>query len=139
MSIIELIGGNRGCDKRCELDEDAKGEYECVSCPGKQTPNPAPHVSNTILEQLGGRRFIAMTGAKDLIGNTDSLMFRLPRGFAKGGINLVKISLRQTDTYSVEALKLDPAECKIIERVDFVFAEDLQRLFTRITGLDTHL
>jgi hypothetical protein len=138
MSTIQLIG-NTGCDKRCELDEDAKEEYECVSCPGKQTPNPDPHVSRTILEQLGGRHFLAMTGAKDLLGSSDSLMFSLPSGFAKDGINKVKIRLHQTDTYIVEAMRLDPAVCKIIERMDFVYAEDLQRIFTRLTGLDTHL
>jgi hypothetical protein len=30
-------------------------------------------VANTILEQLGGGRFIAMTGAKSFVGGEDSL------------------------------------------------------------------
>ena len=34
MTTIQLIG-NKGCDKRCERDEDAQGEYDCVFCPGK--------------------------------------------------------------------------------------------------------
>lgn len=68
-------------------------------------------VSKTILEQLGGRRFIAMTGARDLIGGTNYLMFRLPRGLAKNGINKVKITLDWTDTYVVEAMMLGPVVC----------------------------
>lgn len=96
-------------------------------------------VSKTILEQLGGRRFIAMTGARDLIGGPDYLMFRLPRGLALNGINKVKITLDWTDTYVVEALRLGPVACETIEHVDSVYAEDLQQVFTRLTGLDTHL
>lgn len=138
MPTIQLTG-SMGCDKRCERDEDAQEEYDCVFCPGKQPLDPDPHVSRTILDQLGGRRFLAMTGAKDLLGSSDALMFRLPSGFAKDGINMVKISLRQTDTYTVEALRLGLPESKIIERMDFVYVEDLQRIFTKLTGLDTHL
>lgn len=36
-------------------------------------------VANTILHQLGGRRFIAFTGARDLLGDTNSLTFKLPK------------------------------------------------------------
>jgi len=96
-------------------------------------------VSRTILEQLGGRRFIAMTGARDLIGGTDYLMFRLPRGLAKNGINRVKITLDWTDTYIVEVMMLGPVACEIIEKSDFVYADALQETFKRLTGLDTHL
>jgi len=83
-----------------------------------------------------------MTGARDLISGENYLMFRLPRGFAKNGINKVRITLDWTDTYIVEALKVyRGAELKfdIIEKQEYVYANDLQRVFTRITGLDTHL
>jgi hypothetical protein len=96
-------------------------------------------VSKTILEQLGGRRFIAMTGARDLIGGTNYLMFRLPRGLALNGINKVKITLDWTDTYIVEVMMLGPVACETIEIADTVYAEDLQLVFMRLTGLDTHL
>jgi len=95
-----------------------------------------------ILQQLGGRRFTAMTGARDLIGDENSLMFRLPKGFAKNGINKVRITLDWTDTYTFEALKIyRGAELKfdVIEKQEGVYAEELQGVFTRITGLDTHL
>lgn len=102
-------------------------------------------VAQTILTQLGGGRFSAMTGAKDFIGSEaeKSLTFRLPSNFALKGINRVKIALDWTDTYTVEAMKV--TKCRIgykvtpIEKRELVYAEDLQKVFTAMTGLDTHL
>lgn len=97
------------------------------------------HVARVILDQLGGSRFIAMTGANSFAGGADYLMFRLPRKFAKNGINKVKISLHWTDTYIVEAMRLGPLACEIIESTESVYAEDLQGVLTSMTGLDTSL
>jgi len=58
-------------------------------------------VANTILEQLGGRKFIAMTGARNFVGDFSGLSFRLPGagGYCKDSINCVKIELtRATST-----------------------------------------
>lgn len=96
-------------------------------------------VAQTILEQLGGRRFITMTGARNFVGGTDYLMFMLPRGLALNGINKVKITLDWTDTYIVEVIRLGPVVCEIVDKADFVYADDLQNVFTSLTGLDTHL
>jgi hypothetical protein len=99
-------------------------------------------IAQTILAQLGGRRFISMTGARNLIGGENYLMFGLPAGFAKDGINKVRITLDWTDTYIFEALKVYPGpELKFdtIEKLEGVYTEDLQEIFTRVTGLDTHL
>ena len=99
-------------------------------------------VANTILAQLGGRRFIAMTGAKDFIGGDNFITFSLPAGFAKDGINKIRITLDWTDTYIFEALKVFPGpELKFdtIKKMDYVYADDLEDIFTSVTGLDTHL
>ena len=99
-------------------------------------------VANTILAQLGGRRFIAMTGARDFIGGDNFITFSLPAGFAKEGINKIRITLDWTDTYIVEALKVLPGhELKFdtIKKLDYVYADDLEDIFTSVTGLDTHL
>ena len=45
-----------------------------------------------ILNQLGGNKFIAMTGARNLGATENSLCFKLPRGFAKDSINFVKVA-----------------------------------------------
>jgi len=99
-------------------------------------------VANTILAQLGGRRFIAMTGARDFIGGDNFITFGLPAGFAKDGINKIRITLDWTDTYIFEALKVSRGpepKSDTIEKLNYVYAEDLREIFTRITGLDTHL
>ena len=99
-------------------------------------------IAQTILAQLGGRRFIAMTGASNLIGGENYLMFSLPTGFAKNGIDNVRITLDWTDTYIFEAFKVTrrpELKLETIEKLERVYAEDLQRIFTEVTGLDTHL
>lgn len=99
-------------------------------------------VAKTILAQLGGRRFTTMTGAKDFGGGENYLMFRLPRGFAKDGINKIKITLHWTDTYILEAYKITSRpvwKAEVVAKVDNVYADNLQKVFSEVTGLDTHL
>lgn len=99
------------------------------------------NVAKTILTQLGGSRFTTMTGAKDLVGGDNYLMFRLPRNFAKDGINKVQITLDPTDTYTVKFLKCDFRKhtFSTVREITHVLADNLQPLFTAFTGLDTHL
>lgn len=96
-------------------------------------------VSQTILEQLGGGRFIAMTGAKQFIGSATTLSFRVPK--AKDGITGVRITLTPMDLYDVEFLRLRGvvAEPDVVAKVQGAYAEDLRRVFTAHTGLDTTL
>ena len=99
-------------------------------------------IAQTILAQLGGHRFLSMTGARNLIGGENYLTFALPAGFAKDGINKIRITLDWTDTYTFEALKIHRGpELKFdtIVKMERVYAEDLQSIFTEVTGLDTHL
>lgn len=61
----------------------------------------AGRIADEILRQLGGRRFIAMTGAKDLVDGGKYLAFKLPgRGFSK--YNYIKITLNSLDLYDIE-------------------------------------
>jgi hypothetical protein len=96
-------------------------------------------VATTILEQLGGRKFIAMTGAKNFVGGKDYLAFALPSRFAKDGINNVKITLTYRDDYTVEFNKLWGVNLKSIAVVDGVYCDMLRDIFTDYTGLDTSL
>ncbi len=91
----------------------------------------------TILEQLGGNRFVAMTGARALVSSPDALSFSIGRGATKG-INKVKIILAD-DLYRVEFYKLRGMDIKLIATVDGVYADRLQEVFTEQTGFDTHL
>lgn len=96
-------------------------------------------VAETILEQLGGRRFIAMTGAKYLCGDSTSLQFTLPARFSAQGINKVKITLDPSDTYTVCFYKVRRAELVLVKEVEGVYCDILKDVFTRTTGLDCTL
>lgn len=96
-------------------------------------------VAETILAQLGGRRFIMMTGAKNIHGSADTLNFQLPSRFATGGINAVRITLAGDDTYTVKFFKTHGFKCKDMGTVEGVYNDQLRRVFTERTGLDCTL
>ncbi|WP_022721619.1 hypothetical protein [Rhodopseudomonas sp. B29] len=97
-------------------------------------------IAQTILEQLGGRRFVAMTGARNFLSHNDgALSFALPSNFATAGINRVKITLTPTDDYTIEFAKVRGVSIKTIASVDGVYADTLRDVFTDRTGLDTSL
>ena len=97
------------------------------------------NVAQTILSQLGGNRFITMTGARDLARTDDSLTFRLPANFARDGVNLVKVTLAASDTYTVRFMKLSGLNLRECGEVEGVYAENLREVFTERTGLDCTL
>lgn len=94
-----------------------------------------------ILEQLGGNRFLAMTGAKNLVRSGDTMLqFSLPRGFAKNSINKVRIELDAArDVYDLTFYNIRGVTVKVVETIEGVFNCELQRIFTNITGLETRL
>jgi hypothetical protein len=94
-------------------------------------------VASTILEQLGGGRFILMTGAKDLVGDDDSLVFKI--GKNARGVNLVKIKLTPMDTYRMEFYRVKKGSAELLKALNDVYWEDLQRFFTDQTGMETKL
>jgi hypothetical protein len=100
-------------------------------------------VANTILAQLGGNKFLAMTGAKSLLGSEDRLSFRLPYRVANKGIAGVVVRLMPDDTYTVDFLGLTRKawvlRVGVIETREGVYCDNLQEVFTEVTGLDTHL
>jgi hypothetical protein len=91
-----------------------------------------------VLQQLGGRRFIAMTGAKNFVKNDKdkSITFKIPR--AKDGITHVMITLNASDTYTVNFLSIRGNNIKQ-KPVKGVYNDQLQSVFTQYTGLYTSL
>jgi len=98
-------------------------------------------VAGEILNQLGGNKFLVMTGAKNLTGTPDSLSFRLPstRDFVRDGINGVRITLEANDTYTVTFFKIRGVNLKTVAVVDGVYNDMLRDIFTRYTGLETSM
>ena len=101
------------------------------------------NVATIILQQLGGNKFNAMTGAKNHFADGNALQFKLPSNFAKDKINFVKIRLMPDDTYQMEfsniTMKRYVPTVKQIKIIDNVYCDQLQTIFTEVTGLDTHL
>jgi hypothetical protein len=98
-------------------------------------------VANTILAQLGGGRFLAMTGAKNLLGDADSLQFQLPPRSTKDGINAVTVKLEPSDTYTVTFHKINrrTLDVSVVLEREMVHADGLRQVFELATGLRTSL
>lgn len=102
-----------------------------------------------ILEQLGGNKFIVMTGSKNFITSeiTETvkdpyLEMTLTRNIAK--VNRLKISLTADDLYTMHFYKIRlnkeyyPVLSNQIIRKG-IYNDQLQAVFTEITGLHTKL
>lgn len=104
------------------------------------TPEETKQIAGTIFEQLGGRRFMTMTGAKHFVfGAEGDLSFRL----TIGKWNVVKIELTPMDVYKMTFSKMRKRD-GITVIVDSVVQEDvycdmLVDVFERQTGLATTL
>lgn len=95
-------------------------------------------VATTILAQLGGNRFIMMmTGAKMLTSTPNSLGFRIGRN--DKGVNYVRVRLNAKDTYDVEFLSLQGLNSTVKAYREDIYADQLQEVFTRETGMYTSM
>lgn len=105
-------------------------------------------VYQNILQQLGGQRFVAMTGAKNFIALENGIQFDLPK-YAGVKTNRVCIFLNNNDLYDIEFgrifKKKDPEYgvmmpmYEVIAKALDIYAENLRSSFTTFTGLDTSL
>lgn len=100
--------------------------------------------ASTIIAQLGGRKFMAMTGVKQFIRGHNDLSFQLPK-FPGIKINAVFIKLNNNDLYDVEYQKfwIDRKEGtvkrKTIATSQNIFFDELRPDFEAKTGLRTNL
>lgn len=100
-------------------------------------------VANTILAQLGGNRFLAMTGAYSLTGSADALSMRIPQ--KRGGVFGVRVTLDADDTYTLVALKsagsITKGDFHTVEsyKESGLYHDMLQAAFTEATGLAVSL
>ena len=112
-------------------------------------------VADTILAQLGGQKFIVMTGAKNFVWDNENQTLRmtLPKNGSKA--NRLYITLRWDDTYNMRFFRYTPSKLRInnkkgtadfvaekIEEVktyEMVYCDQLQELFTEVTKMYTHL
>ena len=95
-------------------------------------------VAKTILEQLGGNKFVAMTGAKNFGGTEDSLSMRIGRNSSNS--NYLKITLNMMDLYDMEFCKLTRmGEKKSVKEYNNIYNDMMTDIFTKHTGMYTSL
>lgn len=100
----------------------------------------ASDVADEILRQLGGRRFIVMTGARDMTYSKQldgarkwpTFTVKFPHGNAK----ILRIALAPSDTYTVQFMTRTG---KVIKELDDIYAEQLPDVVAQGTGLALHL
>ena len=96
-------------------------------------------VAQEILNQLGGHRFIAMTGSKNFVAGENSLTMKLTRN--KLSAQYLTIELTSMDNYVMTFKSIKSKTLDIVEKAKFenVYCDQLQKFFTDATGLDTNL
>lgn len=90
-----------------------------------------------LLKQLGGNKFIAMTGAKNFTVGPKGAGFKI--GKNSKGINYVRIDLDGRDLYNMEFIQLRGGNIKVKSKEEGVYADQLRKVFTQHTGLYTSL
>lgn len=93
----------------------------------------ATPITSTIFEQLGGNKFVAMTGAKLRYYEKEKELVVFFKGRRK--IDALSIILEPTDLYTMVFTK----NGILARRFENVSCDMLQDIFTDVTGLATHL
>jgi len=94
-------------------------------------------VAKTILSQLGGNRFLAMTGAHSLTVSANALEIKLPKNPAK--VYGLKIELAADDTYSMLIGTQKPHFVFTWEKIEGIYCDNLVSIFEEKTGLAARL
>ena len=106
-------------------------------------------IANTILQQLGGGRFLVMTGSKDMIAIDGGLRMSLARNGSKA--NRLEITLNGADLYDMKfyhytpwrfstrggQFREYPEKITTVKEYNDVYFDQLPELFTETTGLYT--
>lgn len=110
--------------------------------------SPQVRIAHTITQQLGGMKFVAMTGANSFVATAKGVRFKVPR-YPHLRINVVEIDLNGRDLYDVRFLRQWPRrkgpvidlrpKVELIEAFEDIDCEQLRPVFERVTGLATRL
>ena len=94
--------------------------------------------AKTLLRQLGGNKFIMMTGAKQMSIGKDGLTMKIGRN--SKSITHVAIDLdRGKDLYIMKFIRVRKGIPKVVKQYDGIYADNLNNIFEKETGLYTRL
>ena len=129
--------------KHARSRENGILNIRAVSAPPEHnTPRRMNVIAKTILEQIGGRRFAAMTGSKDFIDMGNGLRMSLARNKTSanrldiiydGGADLYNMRFYRK-TFSKKKFE---SRTKDIETHEGIYCDMLEEMFTIVTGLYT--
>lgn len=93
----------------------------------------------TILNQLGGNKFVYMTGVKNLVSCEEALMMDLPKNNSEA--KYLRIEIEGNDTYNLIFRKQNKKDFTfpIVKIYKNVFAQSLNTIFEIETGLITKI
>lgn len=99
------------------------------------------NVAETILNQLGGNKFIVMTGSKNFLNIGNGLRMKLSRNKSKA--QYLKIELTGSDLYNMTFFSAKTTDSDIVlttkEKIEGVYFDQMNRIFEQVTGLYTSL
>lgn len=106
-------------------------------------------VADIILDQLGGNKFVVMTGSKNFVADGNTLRMTLAKNASKA--NRLWITLEADDTYTMRFFKYTAPKLNTktytftdekiteVKTTKGVYCDMLQDIFTNTTGLYTRL
>ena len=104
-----------------------------------ESVNEARLDTKQLLQQLGGNRFIAMTGAKNLAIDKPKNELHMKIGRNAKGVSHVRIRLSSMDLYDMEFLQVRAGRIKIKSKEKGVYADQLGKMFKKNTGMNVRL
>tara|TARA_R100001480_G_scaffold77148_1_gene87195 strand:+ start:1574 stop:2200 length:627 start_codon:yes stop_codon:yes gene_type:complete len=135
--LAKMNEGTCGYGENGQIGEEPAGPHLIKKKKIKEKKLNEAKPYETILKQLGGNRFIAMTGAKNLGTNGKDLSFSIGRNAKK--VTHVHIKLTSMDLYDVEFINMRGAKRKVIKKVKGVYGDMLPKIFQKYTGMRTRL
>tara|TARA_A100001011_G_scaffold201535_1_gene209877 strand:+ start:314 stop:1633 length:1320 start_codon:yes stop_codon:yes gene_type:complete len=122
-----------------DMARNSKGEamYLVPIQEGKLNEKMDRKKAAIILKQIGGNRFIAMTGAKGFAFSDKYMSFKIGRN--SKGINFVRIGHNAKDLYDMEFGFVSTRGIKVKKKVKDIYADMLGQIFTKYTGMRTSL
>jgi hypothetical protein len=93
--------------------------------------------ASELLKQLGGNKFISMTGAKNLTFSGLGLVMQI--GKNSKGVTHVRFKLSSKDLYDVDFLSIRGSNVKTKSKEKGVYVDQLGKVFKKNTGLNVRL
>ena len=142
MGFIKLV--KEACQKgykthptRKTKEMFGKRYRNCIKAEDKINERMDKRKAAVLLKQLGGNRFIAMTGAKGFAVSNKYMSFKIGRN--SKGINFVRIGHNAKDLYDMEFGFVSVRGIKVKKKVKDVYADMLGQMFKKHTGMNVRL